>query len=88
MQVDLSAAEATLLADIINGALRGVREEIHKAEVAEYKEMLRQREALLVSLLNRLGARPANVSSGCGAASGRGPAIGRGECRSGTTEFR
>jgi hypothetical protein len=58
MQLDLSADEAAVLADVLDSALRETREEVYKAEVAEYKASLKQREAIMRSLLERLAARP------------------------------
>jgi len=55
MQLDLSADESAVLADVLNSALRDTREEVYKAEVAEYKQTLRQREAILTRLLERVG---------------------------------
>jgi len=56
MQLDLSADESAVLADVLNSALRDTREEVYKAEVAEYKQTLRQREAILARLLERVGS--------------------------------
>ena len=56
MQLDLSADESAILADVLNSALRDTREEVYKAEVAEYKQTLRQREAILARLLERVGS--------------------------------
>ncbi|HEX8966901.1 MAG TPA: hypothetical protein VF937_03410 [Chloroflexota bacterium] len=58
MQLDLSADETAVLAHVLDNALGDVREEIYKAEVADYKATLKQREAIITGLLDRLGARP------------------------------
>jgi len=58
MQLDVSAEEAALLADVLDSALRQLREEVYKAEVATYKDELKQREAVMTGLLRRLTARP------------------------------
>ena len=58
MQFDLSAEETTVLADVLDSALRELREEVYKAEVATYKDTLKQREAILVGLLQRVSAKP------------------------------
>lgn len=58
MQIDLSADETAVVTETLNTALRELREEIYKAEVAEYKTTLKQRETLLVGVLARLGATP------------------------------
>ena len=64
MQLDLSPAEAAVVADILDSALGALREEVYKAEVADYKVTLKEREALLAGVLQRLGRRPAaNLSS-------------------------
>ena len=60
MQLDLSAEETAVLVDALEKALGGLREEIYKAEVAEYKTLLKQREAILTGLIARLAARPAS----------------------------
>jgi hypothetical protein len=56
MQLDLSADEVTVLAELVESALGETREQVYKAEVPEYKQALRQRETRLKSLLERLGA--------------------------------
>jgi hypothetical protein len=61
MQFDLSTDELTVLAEVVDGALRATREEIYKAEVADYKRALKQREAVLVQLQHRLVAPRARV---------------------------
>jgi hypothetical protein len=63
MQLDLSAAEAAVIADVLDTALGELREEIYKSEVAEYKASLKEREAVLNSVLQRLGGRPASTSA-------------------------
>lgn len=55
MQVDLTAEEAAVVADVLDSALRAVREEVYKAEVADYKDSLKQREVILGSVLQRMG---------------------------------
>jgi hypothetical protein len=59
MQLDLSADEVTIIADVLNTALGALREEVYKSETADYKDALRRREAVLSGVLQRLGA---NVS--------------------------
>ena len=63
MQLDLSAAEAAVIADVLDTALGELREEIYKSEVADYKASLKEREAVLQSVLQRLGGRPASTSA-------------------------
>jgi hypothetical protein len=55
MQLDLTANEVAVLADVLDSALRAVREEVYKAEVADYKETLKRRETVLTALLQRMG---------------------------------
>lgn len=55
MQLDLTADEVAVLADVLDSALRAVREEVYKTEVAEYKEPLRLRETVLTAVLQRMG---------------------------------
>jgi hypothetical protein len=57
MQLDLTADETTVLVEVVDSALGELREEIYKSEVADYKAALKSREAVLTSLLQRLGAR-------------------------------
>jgi tRNA A-37 threonylcarbamoyl transferase component Bud32 len=62
MQLELTANEIAVLADVVDSALREVREEVYKAEVASYKQQLKQRETVLTSVLQRLGAGRATAS--------------------------
>jgi hypothetical protein len=57
MHIDLTADETAVVTEILDSALGELREEIYKAEVAEYKNALKQRETILTGLLGRLGAR-------------------------------
>ena len=60
MQLELSADEVAVLAEVLDSALGDVREGVYKAEVTEYKDALRTREAVITKLLERLGSsRPA-----------------------------
>ena len=63
MQLDLSADELAVLADVVDSALGELREEVYKAEVADYKDNLKQREAVLTRILARLAA-PRSTSTG------------------------
>ena len=51
MQLDVTAEDAAILVDVLDSALAELREEIYKAEIAEYKSGLKQREAALARLL-------------------------------------
>ena len=59
MQLDISADEARVLAELLERALSDTREEVYKAELADYKALLKQREAIVSQLLARLRAHPA-----------------------------
>ena len=61
MHLELSPEEATLLTEVLESELGEIREQIYKAEVAEYKATLRQREHIVTGLLERL--RGSQVSS-------------------------
>jgi hypothetical protein len=56
MRLDLSADEAQTLQEILEGELGDLREQIYKAEVAEYKAQLKERERIVTGLLSRLRA--------------------------------
>jgi hypothetical protein len=64
MQLVLSSDEAEVLEEILSSALGDLKEQIYKAEVTEYRTALKQREAIVVALLERLRAHKAGrVSS-------------------------
>ena len=52
-----------MVADILESALGELRQEVYKAEVADYKASLKEREAVLRAVLQRLGGRPAGTSA-------------------------
>lgn len=56
MQLELTADEGAVLADVLDSTLGDLREQIYKTEVAEYKATLKERERILVSLLARVRA--------------------------------
>jgi hypothetical protein len=56
MRLDLSADEAQTLQEILEGELGDLREQIYKAEVADYKAQLKERESIVTGLLSRLRA--------------------------------
>jgi hypothetical protein len=58
MQLELSAEELAVLQEVLDKALRDLREEVYKAEVADYKRNLKEREHVLVHLLERVQPRP------------------------------
>jgi len=59
MQLDVSAEEAEVLGELLERALRDTREEVYKAAVADYKALLKRREAIINHLLERLRTHPA-----------------------------
>ena len=56
MQLELTDQELQELEGILNQSLSGVREEVYKAEVADYKDALKRREQVLTSVLERIRA--------------------------------
>jgi hypothetical protein len=58
MQLELTSDETELLANVLDSALRELRGEVYRAEVADFKATLKQREHLIASLLERLRSRP------------------------------
>lgn len=59
MQLDLTPDEAAVIVDVLDSALGDLREQVYKTEVAEYKDTLKLREAVLTRVLGQLRARPA-----------------------------
>ena len=59
MQLELSPEEVAVLQVVLDKAVRDLREEVYKAEVADYKRNLKEREQVLVHLLERVQARQA-----------------------------
>jgi len=58
MQLDLSEPEREVLEDVLTRALSNLREEIYKTDLADYKDALREREALMRRVLSRFGPQP------------------------------
>lgn len=56
MELALSEEERTVLAEILQEALPNLREEVYRTESFDYREQLKQREAVVKDLLTRLGA--------------------------------
>ena len=63
MQIPLSSDEAEVLAGILTSALGDLREQTYKAEVAEYKAALKQREVIVAELLERIRVLSAGPAS-------------------------
>jgi hypothetical protein len=55
MTIELTEAEGQLLAELLDSDFRDLKEEIHRTETYAYKESLKEREALLVGILQKLG---------------------------------
>jgi hypothetical protein len=54
MAIDLTKEEAELLRAILEKELEEVRSELHHTQAHDYKESLKEREALVRGLLGRL----------------------------------
>ena len=63
MQILLSSDEAVVVAEILTSALGDLREQTYKAEVAEYKSALKQREAVVAQVLDRIRVLSAGPAS-------------------------
>ncbi len=59
MNLELSAEERGLLAELLDEAVRDLKEEIYKTETFDYKEQLKTREQLMLGLLQKVNAAPA-----------------------------
>lgn len=59
MTLDLDGPEHDLLLRILEDELGRLKGEIYKTETLEYKEQLKGRETMLVSLIDRLKASQA-----------------------------
>jgi hypothetical protein len=57
MQVELTDAEQELLANLLDNALRDLKEEIYHTETYDYKEQLKAREGLMAGLLTKFKPR-------------------------------
>jgi hypothetical protein len=54
MQLQLTAEEFELLRDVIRRERGNVKGEVYKTDSADYKRLLKSREALIVSILDKL----------------------------------
>ena len=54
MQLELTEAQREVLEDLLQRAMGGLREEIYKSEVAEYKQALKEREVIIQALLDQV----------------------------------
>jgi hypothetical protein len=55
MQLELSAAQSALLRDTLDSTYRDLKYEIARTDDRSFKEELRQREALLLTILDAVG---------------------------------
>lgn len=58
MHVELTQEECTLLANLLDQAVRDLKAEIHHTDTPDYKDQLKEREALMLGLLRKLGCSP------------------------------
>ena len=63
MQLPLGSDEAEVLEEILTSALGDLRQQVYKSVVAEYKAALKQREAIVAGLLERVRALQAGPVS-------------------------
>jgi hypothetical protein len=56
MNLQLSEDERTLLADLVDDAISNIRDEIYHTETFQIRDELKQREAVLDGLRQKLGA--------------------------------
>ena len=54
MQIDISDVERTILIEVVDKAFGELKEEIYHTETYEYKDQLKEREAALASLREKL----------------------------------
>jgi len=54
MQLQLTVEEHALLRDLIDRELGNIKEEVYKTDSADYKSMLKVRQAAIVSILSKL----------------------------------
>jgi hypothetical protein len=56
VNLDLGTDERTLLAGLVDESLRNLKEEIYHTDTADYKDQLKEREALMINILQKLNA--------------------------------
>jgi hypothetical protein len=54
MQLELTEQESGILRDLMARELGNLKEEVYKTDAAEYKARLKEREAAIRSILNKL----------------------------------
>ncbi len=55
VQIELNETEISVLGDLLDQAYRDLKEEIYKTETDAYKDALKEREAILLGLLKKVG---------------------------------
>lgn len=58
MQVDLTPEEERMLVEILESTLSDLRMEIADTDSKDFREMLKDRKAVIVKVLEALGAAP------------------------------
>ena len=56
VQLQLTSEELEVLRDLVNRELGNVKEEVYRTDSPEYKRLVKNREASIVSILNKLQA--------------------------------
>lgn len=56
MQLQLTSEELDVLRDLVSRELGNVKEEVYKTDSADYKQLVKAREASIVSILAKLQA--------------------------------
>jgi hypothetical protein len=56
MDLQITEDERTLLADLVDDAIQTIRDEIHHTETFQIRDQLKQREAVLDGLQQKLSA--------------------------------
>jgi hypothetical protein len=60
MDLQITEDERTLLADLVDDAISSIRDEIHHTETYQIRDQLKQREAVLDGLQQKLSAATAS----------------------------
>ena len=54
MELQLSSEELEVLRDIVSRELGNIKEEVYRTDSADYKDMVKAREATIMAILNKL----------------------------------
>jgi len=60
VELSLSDEQQEMLVSVLQDTLGEVREEVYKAEVTDFRELLRRKEAVIRELLTKLGSPAAS----------------------------